>query len=351
MQLPIGEVIYKLRKEKGVTQEQLAKEVGVSVAAVSKWESKNSYPDITILPAIARYFNTTIDKLLRYEISISNEEIMEIVNKCAKIFENSSVEEGVNACESYLQQYPNSLNMKFRIGSLYMMYFSKAEDEEGIISFAKKSISLLEKSSLSEDVDISQASNYILSSLYSMIGEEEKAEKVLLKIPKNDMDIVNMLVPLYIKQEKYDEAKKLLQEELLKKISSIIMSLSSYVNICKKENDIMYAREILSKQRELIKLFNIEFVYLNTNSMLFSEMCTENGDYERACDYIEEFVEGMKYLETRLLDNKMFNKIEFKEPIQSREYLRYITKKSLEENPAYEPLKNIDRYKNILDKL
>lgn len=44
MELPIGQVIYKLRKEKGVTQEALAKSAGVSVAAVSKWESKNSYP-------------------------------------------------------------------------------------------------------------------------------------------------------------------------------------------------------------------------------------------------------------------------------------------------------------------
>ncbi len=46
MQLNIGEIIYKLRKEKGVTQEVLANTVRVYIAAVSKWESKNSYPDI-----------------------------------------------------------------------------------------------------------------------------------------------------------------------------------------------------------------------------------------------------------------------------------------------------------------
>ncbi|EKN40768.1 putative DNA-binding protein [Clostridium botulinum CFSAN001627] len=51
--LSIGEVIYRLRKEKGITQEQLANFIGVSTAAVSKWESETSYPDITLLPVIA----------------------------------------------------------------------------------------------------------------------------------------------------------------------------------------------------------------------------------------------------------------------------------------------------------
>lgn len=78
MKLHIGEVIYKLRKEKGVTQEFFANTVGVSIAAVSKWENENSYPDITMLPSIARFFNTTIDKLLSYEVEISNEEVMKL---------------------------------------------------------------------------------------------------------------------------------------------------------------------------------------------------------------------------------------------------------------------------------
>lgn len=54
-ELLIGEVVYKLRKEKGITQEQLANFIGVSTAAVSKWESGTSYPDITLLPAIATF--------------------------------------------------------------------------------------------------------------------------------------------------------------------------------------------------------------------------------------------------------------------------------------------------------
>lgn len=54
--LLVGDVIYNLRKEKRITQEQLANFIGVSTAAVSKWESGISYPDITLLPVIATFF-------------------------------------------------------------------------------------------------------------------------------------------------------------------------------------------------------------------------------------------------------------------------------------------------------
>ena len=55
------------RKELNVTQEDIARYVGVSRAAVSKWEKGQSYPDISILPKLAAYFNVSIDDLLGYE--------------------------------------------------------------------------------------------------------------------------------------------------------------------------------------------------------------------------------------------------------------------------------------------
>lgn len=59
--LAIGDVIHKLRNDKGIIQEQLANFIGVSTAAVSKWESGISYPDIILLPIIAAFLNVSID--------------------------------------------------------------------------------------------------------------------------------------------------------------------------------------------------------------------------------------------------------------------------------------------------
>ena len=57
-----GENIIRLRKDKGVTQEQMADFLGVTKASVSKWETKQSMPDISLLPIIASYFDISILK-------------------------------------------------------------------------------------------------------------------------------------------------------------------------------------------------------------------------------------------------------------------------------------------------
>lgn len=63
MSLSLGKKISELRKEKGITQEELADKLGVSPQAVSKWENDLSCPDIMSLPDIADIFGITIDEL------------------------------------------------------------------------------------------------------------------------------------------------------------------------------------------------------------------------------------------------------------------------------------------------
>ena len=60
----LGRRIAALRKEKGMTQEQLAEKVGISAQAVSKWENDVSCPDITLLPLLAELFGVSVDELL-----------------------------------------------------------------------------------------------------------------------------------------------------------------------------------------------------------------------------------------------------------------------------------------------
>lgn len=354
MKLPIGEVIYTLRKEKGITQEQLAKAVGVSTAAVSKWESKNAYPDISLLPSIARYFNTSIDSLLRFEMEITKEDIMEIAAECAKLFETESLDEAIKACSDYVRKYPNSHFLKFRIGSLYMMYLSKAKTEEGIQDLAKKAIELIEQSALSDDIEISEGSNYVLSTLYSMIGEDDKAEEVLLLVPKKDINRDDLLASLYIKQERYEEAKKIIQSNMLMSINRIVMFLHSFSNISVKENDMEYAKELLFTQRKLIELFNIEDISLGTNSSSLSRIYATEKNLYKALDYYEEYIDSMEKLmdnDKSAYNNKMFNTLEYSKSVQSKEYIMQILKMGIELDTMYDFLRGDDRYKAIIERL
>ena len=60
----IGRKVLELRKQKNITQEELAAELGVTAAAVSKWENSYTMPDILMLCALADYFEVTADDLL-----------------------------------------------------------------------------------------------------------------------------------------------------------------------------------------------------------------------------------------------------------------------------------------------
>ena len=68
----IGDKIRLLRKNKSITQTQLAEALSVSSQSVSKWENHLSAPDISVLPVIARYFGITMDELFGYRLDALN---------------------------------------------------------------------------------------------------------------------------------------------------------------------------------------------------------------------------------------------------------------------------------------
>ncbi|MEG1743078.1 MAG: helix-turn-helix transcriptional regulator [Clostridia bacterium] len=67
MSITLGKKIFELRKQKGITQDEMSEKLGVSPQAVSKWENDISCPDIMLLPMIAEMFHVTIDELLGNE--------------------------------------------------------------------------------------------------------------------------------------------------------------------------------------------------------------------------------------------------------------------------------------------
>ena len=73
--MEFGEKLQNLRKNKGLTQEELAESLYVSRTAISKWESGRGYPSIDSIKEIATFFSVTIDELL------SSEKILSIAEK------------------------------------------------------------------------------------------------------------------------------------------------------------------------------------------------------------------------------------------------------------------------------
>ena len=63
----LGKKIKELRKESGITQKELAKQLGITFQAVSQWEKDQTDPDILNILALAKVFGVTTDELLEHE--------------------------------------------------------------------------------------------------------------------------------------------------------------------------------------------------------------------------------------------------------------------------------------------
>ena len=65
-QIKIGEFLKELRKEKGLTQEQLAEQFNVSRRSVSRWETGNNMPDLSMLITLAEYYEVDVKEIIAY---------------------------------------------------------------------------------------------------------------------------------------------------------------------------------------------------------------------------------------------------------------------------------------------
>lgn len=76
----MGEIINLLRKEKGMTQNDLAEKMNVTDKAVSKWERNLSCPDVNSIPKLAEILGTTVEELLNAQSKKETNKIDEIIN-------------------------------------------------------------------------------------------------------------------------------------------------------------------------------------------------------------------------------------------------------------------------------
>ena len=116
MELNIGMNIKRLRLAKGLTQEQLAELLTISTAAVSKWEAKNTYPDITMLFPLAEIFGVTVDELLGYDEAKAKVDIDKILAEYQQLYVEGKFAEGKELIVNARKKYPHD----FRIMNKYM---------------------------------------------------------------------------------------------------------------------------------------------------------------------------------------------------------------------------------------
>lgn len=226
--LEIGEVIRKLRREKCMTQEQLAESMGVSIPAVSKWESGTTYPDITILPNLARLFEVSIDKLMNFKADLSEGEFLSVVEKLEILIRENDINEYIKESKYYANKYVNDYKLKSNLAALNTMAFLHCSDKEVKDNLVDNSIKyLMDIVDNTQDIELKESSLTQLSSQYIMKNEPDKAEEAIKKIYKPSCNPNTMLPLIYMQQGKIQEARELMQNNLFMSLMEAIGAAGS----------------------------------------------------------------------------------------------------------------------------
>jgi len=117
--MKINEQIRSLRRERKMTQEQLAEAVGVSAAAVSKWESGQSVPEIGMMMALADYFEVSLDTLVGYEVR--SRRRADMAEDIRRLTVAKKYEQAIQLAEESLRRYPNDFAIVRRSAELYCL--------------------------------------------------------------------------------------------------------------------------------------------------------------------------------------------------------------------------------------
>lgn len=128
MDLPIGEEIARRRKQRGITQQELAVFMNVSKASVSKWKTGQSYPDITSLPLLAAYFDCSVDELLILDSQLSTKEIQRIYQLLKDAFQTKTPSEVLALAQSFIKRYYSCYPFLLQMGSFYLNHWDLLPD-------------------------------------------------------------------------------------------------------------------------------------------------------------------------------------------------------------------------------
>lgn len=105
--MSIGTTIKRLRRERDITQEQLAEYLGISTGAVSQWECDRTAPDIMQLPLLANIFDVSADELLEIDVKKKDEIIKDFLHQYDVLSNKGDLMSKFNLTKEMYRKYPN----------------------------------------------------------------------------------------------------------------------------------------------------------------------------------------------------------------------------------------------------
>ena len=237
MELLIGETIKRLRRERDLTQEEVATHLGVSFQSISKWERGDGYPDITMLPALANYFGISVDELLGTSELEKRRQYDEINQTWAENNRQKRNRENVALMRRSLKRFPNDALLLVQLStSLEKLDGTDEEKRRHLLESIAVQEQILR---YGEDSEVRGATMYNICHAYWKAGERDKALAQAQKLPNLYKARENALVYFLEGEEKRQVAR----EAITPLAWAIVHHLSA---LAEPEDDPRYQQRALS---------------------------------------------------------------------------------------------------------
>lgn len=262
--MPMNLVIQERRKALGLTQEQVAQYLNVSIPAVSKWETGTTSPDLSLLAPLARLLKIDLNTLLCFHVDLSAEEISLFCAQITEIVQTKGIDAGFTAAEQKLHEYPHNEGLLLRLTMQMdglLSWAGLTEDE--LSPYEKKIFSWYQRLAGSEDAKISNSANYMLASRYIRSGNDAMAQETLDLMPdRNDLtaymaDKLMLQVEIDKHCGRLEEASERLQRELLKRLQKVQLLLYKMVDMELQSGDMTRAKAIAGQIEKMVALFDL----------------------------------------------------------------------------------------------
>jgi len=363
-EINLAKTLISKRKEKGLTQDELAHFVGVSKASVSKWETGQSYPDITFLPKLAAYFDISLDELMGYEPQMSNENIRKFYKELSAEFSKKPFNEVKSRCQKIVKQYYSCYPLLFQIGVLFLNYGWTSKIEEQKISTIIEAKELFVRvKEQSNEIELKRFALHMEASAEMMLGNPARTIDLLQSIKQYPTPTEELLSHAYLMEGKLNEAKTIFQEDIFNRITGIFSILPPFLTIYAE--DVKYFEQLCKRAAEIIKIFNLKKLcptailpfYLGASHGYLAQ-----GNFGKAIDMLETYTE---LASGDIFPLKLVKTDDFFNLIDSLKEMPYGTAdlprdeisikqsmvEAITENPAYSSLAGEMRFKKLTENL
>jgi len=226
MEMKLNENIRAQRKARGLTQEQLAEVLGVTVGAVHKWETGMSTPELPLIVEMADFFDTSVDALLGY--ALKDNRLKAIESRLWQ-YHREKNREGLAEVERALKKYPSAFVIAYAGATLYHGIGMEAKDA----AMLRRALALYERARqlLPQNRNAVISDQTLCSSIggvYFALGEREKGLHILME--QNAGDLYSALIGTVLANEmgRPKAALPYLSQGMIRAIQEMIYVVMGY---------------------------------------------------------------------------------------------------------------------------